>query len=110
MLTASVLFSYKPSFALHFLSHAVARERTSSCKVGTRCLQVWHFLQVWLQRDGNGQRGLEPKAPVDEANRPLCFILAKAVVSICRVNNDWKAISSLGLSAVDAQDIIFPIF
>jgi hypothetical protein len=29
MLTASVLFSYKPSFALHFLPHAVVREGTS---------------------------------------------------------------------------------
>ena len=94
MLTASVLFSYKPSFASHFLSRAAARENIRMAGMGQdpcRCRpDPRHtFLQVWLCRGG------EPRAALrDEADIPLIFILAKAVVSVCRIASDWKGGSS----------------
>lgn len=92
MLTASVLFSYKPSFALLFLPPAVVRGNIRMAELGQgvcRCrLTPCPFLQVRLWREGDGYGGFEPSVLTDEANLHCVLILAKAAVSVCKVTND----------------------
>lgn len=92
MLTASVLFSYKPSFALRILPHAVVRGNIRMAELGQgvcRCrLTPCPFLQVQLWREGDGYGGFEPSMLIDEANPHCILILARAAVSVRKVTND----------------------